>query len=159
MCLFVCVYKVKLVTLIEGDRKAPFLVAPTHRCWGGRYSIPWIASLTLDPYLIMLGVKQSGIKYHFWVFGMTQRGIEPRIPRLLVNGKYIYIYIERERERARGSERERGRKRERGRQTGIDRVIRYVRGIFLKKAKYFWNFSPPNDNSTLFRIFYRKKLS
>ena len=32
----------------------------------------------LDPYLIMLSVKQGGIKYHFWVFGMTRAGIEPR---------------------------------------------------------------------------------
>ena len=25
----------------------------------------------------MLSVKQEGIKYHFWVFGMTRPGIEP----------------------------------------------------------------------------------
>ena len=36
--------------------------------------------------LIMLSAKQGGIKYHFfWVFGMTQLGIEPRSPRPLVN--------------------------------------------------------------------------
>ena len=26
----------------------------------------------------MLSVKQGGIKYHFWVFGMTRLGIETR---------------------------------------------------------------------------------
>ena len=31
---------------------------------------------------MMLSVKQGGIKYHFWVFGMTRRGIEPRSPVL-----------------------------------------------------------------------------
>ena len=33
---------VKLATLVEGDQKAPFWVATTPRCMGGRYSIPWI---------------------------------------------------------------------------------------------------------------------
>ncbi len=33
---------VKLATLVEGDQKAPFSVASTPRCMGGRYSIPWI---------------------------------------------------------------------------------------------------------------------
>ena len=32
---------------------------------GGCYSIPWISSRYLDPYLIWLSVKQRGIKYHF----------------------------------------------------------------------------------------------
>ena len=31
-------------------------------------------------YLILLSVKEGGIKYHFKVFGMTQPGIEPRSP-------------------------------------------------------------------------------
>ena len=33
----------------------------------------------------MLSVKQGNIKYYFWVFGMTQPGIEPRSPRPLAN--------------------------------------------------------------------------
>ena len=41
--------KVKLATVVEGDRKGNF-----SRCKGGRYSFPWIAPLYLDPYLIML---------------------------------------------------------------------------------------------------------
>ena len=36
---------VKLATLVEGDLKAPFSIATTPSCRGGRYSFPWIASL------------------------------------------------------------------------------------------------------------------
>ena len=32
---------------------------------GWRYSIPWIAPIYHLPYLIILSVKQGGIKYHF----------------------------------------------------------------------------------------------
>ena len=63
---FVWVYvKVKLVTIVEGNPKAPFSKATTPRCRGGRYSFPELLYFTLDPYLIMLSVKQGGIKYHF----------------------------------------------------------------------------------------------
>ena len=48
----------------------------------------------------MLFVKQDGIKYHFWVFGKAQPGIEPRSLEPLANTLiimpihiYIYIYI------------------------------------------------------------------
>ena len=54
---------IKLANLVEGDPKAPFSIATTLRCRGGRYSFPWIAPLY--PYIIMLSVKQGGIKYHF----------------------------------------------------------------------------------------------
>ena len=37
--------KVKLVTLVEGNPKAPFSIAKTPRCSGGRYPILWIAPL------------------------------------------------------------------------------------------------------------------
>ena len=30
----------KLATVVEGDQKAPFLIATTPRCRGGRYSFP-----------------------------------------------------------------------------------------------------------------------
>ena len=45
MSRYIYIYKVKLVTLVEGDPKAPFSIATTPRCRGGRYSFPWIASL------------------------------------------------------------------------------------------------------------------
>ena len=35
--------KVKLATVVEGNLKAPFLIATTPRCREGRYSFPWIA--------------------------------------------------------------------------------------------------------------------
>ena len=59
------IIKVKLATIVEGNPKAPFSIATTPRCRGGRYSFPGLLYFTLDPYLIMLSVKQGGIKYHF----------------------------------------------------------------------------------------------
>ena len=53
-----------MATVVESDPKAPFSIATTPRCRGGRYSFSWIAPLY--PYLILLSVKQGGIKYHFW---------------------------------------------------------------------------------------------
>ena len=88
-----------MATIVEGDPKAPFSIATTPWCMGGRYSFPGLLHFTLDPYLIMLSVKQGGIKYHFFlVFGMTRLGIEPWSPGPLVNTLtdrpiYIYIYI------------------------------------------------------------------
>ena len=37
--------KMKSVTLVEGDPKAPFSIVTTPRCRGGCYFIPWIAPL------------------------------------------------------------------------------------------------------------------
>ena len=42
-------YIYKLATLVEGDSKAPFSIATTPRCRGGRYSFPWIAILANTP--------------------------------------------------------------------------------------------------------------
>ena len=36
---------IKFATLVEGDQKAPFSIATTLRCRGGRYSFPWIAPI------------------------------------------------------------------------------------------------------------------
>ena len=57
--------KVKLATVVEGDPKAPLSIATTPRCRGGDYTFPGLLHFTLDPYLILLSVKQGGIKYHF----------------------------------------------------------------------------------------------
>ena len=51
--------------LQKGDLKAPFSIATTLRCTGGHYSISWVASLSFNLYLIILSIKQGGIKYHF----------------------------------------------------------------------------------------------
>ena len=69
--------KVKLVTVVYGDPKAPFSIATTPRRGGDAISFPGLLHFTLDPYLINMSVKQWSIKYHFFVFGMTRRGIEP----------------------------------------------------------------------------------
>ena len=51
VCIYICVniyvyiYSSKLATIVEGDPKAPFSLATTPRCRGGRYSIPRIAPL------------------------------------------------------------------------------------------------------------------
>ena len=37
--------KVKLAAVVEGNQKAPFSIATTSRCSGGRNSFPWIALL------------------------------------------------------------------------------------------------------------------
>ena len=47
------------------DSKAPFSITTTLRWRGWHNSFPLIASLTLDPFLIMLCVKQGGIEYEF----------------------------------------------------------------------------------------------
>ena len=59
------IFKSKLATIVEGNPKAPFLIATTPRCKGGRYFFPGLLYFTLDLYLIMLSVKQGDIKYHF----------------------------------------------------------------------------------------------
>ena len=84
-------YIVMLATLVEGDLKAPFSIASTPRCRGGCNSIPQLLHFTLDTYLIMLSVKQSGIKYHFLVLNMTRPEIEPRSPGPLANTLLIWI--------------------------------------------------------------------
>ena len=38
-------FKSKLATVVEGDQKAPFSMATTLRCRGGRFSFPWISPL------------------------------------------------------------------------------------------------------------------
>ena len=58
--------KVKLATIVEDDPKVPFSIATTPRCRGGCYSFPGLLHFTLDLYLIMLSVKQGGMKYHFF---------------------------------------------------------------------------------------------
>ena len=43
--LLAFIEKSKLVTVVEGDPKAPSSISTTPRCRRGRYSFPWIASL------------------------------------------------------------------------------------------------------------------
>ena len=51
--------------IIKGDLKAPFSITNTSRCREDTNPFPGLLHFTLDPYFIMLSVKQGGIKYHF----------------------------------------------------------------------------------------------
>ena len=64
-----------MATWVEGDPKAPFSIATTPRCRGGRYSLYcWVLSKDVSSII-------------FKVFGMTRPGIEPRSPRPLANSQ------------------------------------------------------------------------
>ena len=65
MCVCVCVCVLSSPTDFQGEPKATFSIATTPRCRELLYSFPWITTLTLDPYTIMLRVKHADIKYHF----------------------------------------------------------------------------------------------
>ena len=54
-----------MATVVDRDPKAPFLTATISKCSRDHYPLLWIAPLTLVMYLIMLSVKQGGIKPHF----------------------------------------------------------------------------------------------
>ena len=54
------IIKSKLATVVKGDQKA------LHRGVGESATpFPELLHFTLDAYLILLSVKQGGIKYHF----------------------------------------------------------------------------------------------
>ena len=58
----ITVSKVKSATLVESDPKASFSIGVGE----GVTPFPGLLHFTLDPFLIMLSVKQGGIKYHFF---------------------------------------------------------------------------------------------
>ena len=57
--------KITLVTVVEGDPMASFSIATTPRCRESATRFPELLHFTLDTYLIIVSVKQRGIKYHF----------------------------------------------------------------------------------------------
>ena len=64
-----------------------------HQCVGeGATPLPGWLPFTLDPYLKMLSVKQGGIKYLFWIFGIIRPGIEPRSPGPWANTLMPIVY-------------------------------------------------------------------
>ena len=74
--------KYKLATVVEGDLKAPFLIATTPKCREGATPFPGLLCFTLDTYL-MLSVKQGSIKYFFFFFFFfvwLKLGLNPRLP-------------------------------------------------------------------------------
>ena len=99
MFVCVCVYiYISWPTVVEDDLKASSSIATTLKCWGGHYTFPCIALLTLDPYLIMLSVKQGSIKYYFlnlwydstWDCTPVSQTIGEHY---FANGRDIYVYI------------------------------------------------------------------
>ena len=54
-----------LATVVEGNPKDPFSIATTSRYREGATPFPGLLRFTLNTYLILLSVKQGGIKYHF----------------------------------------------------------------------------------------------
>ena len=58
--------QVNLATVVQGNQKAPFSLATALRCGDSATLFPWLLYFLLDPHLIMLSVKQRGIKYHFF---------------------------------------------------------------------------------------------
>ena len=90
VCVFINICKVWWPNVVVGGTKAPFSIATI--------PFPGLLQFTHEAYLIMLSVNQGGIKYNFWVFGMTWSRIEPRSLGPLDNFYicvwiYIYIYI------------------------------------------------------------------
>ena len=88
MCLeIIYLIELLLVTLVEGEQKAYFSIATTPWCRGGRYSFPGI-----DSYLILLDVKQGGIKYHFknlWYDIIVKKWAQTYLKML--SAKYLQI--------------------------------------------------------------------
>ena len=54
-----------MATAVEGDQKAPFPQLQHRGVGEGATHFPGLLHFTLDTYLILLSVKQEGIKYHF----------------------------------------------------------------------------------------------
>ena len=78
--------KVKLVTVVEGDQKAPFSIATTPKCKGGHYSFSLdCSSLHSVRTWYCWALSKQVSSTNFKVFGMTRPGIEPRSPVPLAN--------------------------------------------------------------------------
>ena len=50
MYIYIYIYK-KLATIVEGNPKAPFSIATTPRCRGGRYSFPGYIDIERERYI------------------------------------------------------------------------------------------------------------
>ena len=81
-----------LPTVVNSVPMASSLIAATLKF--KRVSNSFLAH---DPCLIMLSVKQGGIKYHFWVIGMIRHGIEPRSPgpsvTIYKGEKFVFYFL------------------------------------------------------------------
>ena len=101
----ICIYiysKLSWPTEFEGDLKAPFPIATTLCCRGKCNSFPWIASLTLDLYLITLSVNyffetlvwlDLGLNLVFGTIGKHSDDYTSGNIYIYIYHIYIYIYI------------------------------------------------------------------
>ena len=72
-----------MVTVVEGNQKAPFSIATTPRCRGGRYSFPWIAPLY--PWYAPYNAVCQARRYQVPSKSLTRPGITSTSPGPLVN--------------------------------------------------------------------------
>ena len=61
MCVCVCIVKVKMATVVEGDPNASFSIATTPSCRESATPFPGLLNFTLT----LLSVKQDILRYHF----------------------------------------------------------------------------------------------
>ena len=64
LSIYIYIY-IKLATVVEGDPKAPFSIATTS---GVMRAFLGLLNFALDTYLIMLSVRQGGIKYYTYIY-------------------------------------------------------------------------------------------
>ena len=77
-----------------GRPKVSFSIATISRCRRRPTSFPGLLHFTHDPYLIMLSVKQGGIKYHFlkslvWL----DLGLNPGLPAIGEHSTHLARFI------------------------------------------------------------------
>ena len=98
--IYICIIMyIRWSTVAEVDPKDPFSISFISRWRKRRYSFPWIATFTLDPFLIRRVLRKEASSTVFWVFSMTRLGIETRSPRSLANANHYtngsaqYVYL------------------------------------------------------------------
>ena len=101
VCIYIYIYiyiYIKLAAIVEGNQKAPFSIATTLRCRGGRYSLPWIVPLypRYIPYIAECLARRYQVpflKSLVW----CDLGLNPGLPNhwwtFYPLSLYIYIYI------------------------------------------------------------------
>ena len=83
-----------LPTIVQGNPRAPFLIASILWCWRGCYSFPWIAPLTLDLYLISKEAWSTIIFFNLWYDSTSDWNlVSQTIVKHSNHYAYIYIYI------------------------------------------------------------------
>ena len=78
--------KVKLATIVKGDRKAPLSIATAPKCRGRWLLLSLNCCILPSIRILYCGVLSKEVSGTlFKVFGMTRPGIEPRCSRPLAN--------------------------------------------------------------------------